>query len=187
MSMSRWSSPSSAPEDVLLFHSALASATGFKTACEEAALQMLMELWFMFDTRLHTSAYRHLLSHRPGTRQSVYLGTSSASDQVGCQDLYLLTTMDALYSVELHRVEEGDVVIQTLRSENEDLRCQLLLARSTHASPRPDPRIKRTARKVIGRPSRLQLQPPQLVLQPAEQGPPIGDAKSATLDIEIAP
>ncbi|KAG8075276.1 hypothetical protein GUJ93_ZPchr0006g45871 [Zizania palustris] len=98
-------------ENVLLFHSASASATGFETACEEAALQMLAELRFMFDARLHTSAYCHLSSCKPGSRRSVYMGTSSASDPVGGQDLFLLTTMDYLHYTTLHRVEERDVVI----------------------------------------------------------------------------
>ncbi|KAG8060990.1 hypothetical protein GUJ93_ZPchr0002g25285 [Zizania palustris] len=55
-------------KDMLLFHSASASATGFETAYEEATLQMLAELQFMFDARLCTSAYCHLPSRSPSTR-----------------------------------------------------------------------------------------------------------------------
>ncbi|KAG8088544.1 hypothetical protein GUJ93_ZPchr0010g7886 [Zizania palustris] len=136
------------PEEVLVFHTATATATGFETACQEVPLQMLAELWYIFDTRLRTSIYRHLMSRSP---------------------------------------EEGDVVIQSLRSENDDLRRQLLEARARPTSPRTGPRIRRTARKATGRPPRLQHQSPQPVPPPAEPRSPIGDAEDVVRDIEMAP
>ncbi|KAG8059459.1 hypothetical protein GUJ93_ZPchr0002g23106 [Zizania palustris] len=71
------------PKDVMLFHSATALATRFETAYQETTLQMFAELQFMVDTHLRASACRYLPSRRAGTRQSFYLGTSTASDPVG--------------------------------------------------------------------------------------------------------
>ncbi|KAG8083193.1 hypothetical protein GUJ93_ZPchr0015g6805 [Zizania palustris] len=109
------------PDEVLLFHTATATATGFEIACREAALQMLAELWCIFDTRLRTSIYHHLPSRSPGTSQGFFMGPSSASDPVGGQALYMLSAMDSLHSEALQRAEEGAVAIKSLSAENEDL------------------------------------------------------------------
>ncbi|KAG8047914.1 hypothetical protein GUJ93_ZPchr0008g13892 [Zizania palustris] len=138
------------PEEVLLFHTATATATGFETACQEAALQMPAEL-------------------RPSG------------------NLYMLNAMDSLHSVALQRAEEGDVVILSLRSENEDLRRQLLEARARPASPRTGPRIRMTTRKATGHPPWLQHQSPQPVPPPTELRSPIGDEEDVVHDIGMAP
>ncbi|KAG8069390.1 hypothetical protein GUJ93_ZPchr0005g15356 [Zizania palustris] len=83
------------PDEVLLFHTATATAFGFETACQEAAFQMLAELRCMFDARLRTSIYRHLPSRSPGSGQSIYMGPSSASDPVGGHTLYMLSLQEA--------------------------------------------------------------------------------------------
>ncbi|KAG8087120.1 hypothetical protein GUJ93_ZPchr0010g9971 [Zizania palustris] len=140
------------PDEVLLFHMATATATGFETASQETTLQMLAELRYIFDTRLRTSIYRYLPSRSLGTSQSFYMGPSSASDPVGGQDLFMLSAMDSLHSAALQRAEEGAVAIQSLTSENEDLCRQLLEAQARLVSPRTGPRIRRTARKATGRP-----------------------------------
>ncbi|KAG8056909.1 hypothetical protein GUJ93_ZPchr0002g23412 [Zizania palustris] len=175
------------PEEVLLFHSATATAFGFETACQEAAFQMLAELRCMFDARLCTSIFRHLPSRSPGTGQSVYMGPSSASDPVGGQTLYMLSALDTLHSEALRRADEGDLATQSLRAENESLRHQLQEAQARLASTRTGPRIRRTARKATGRPPRLQHQPPQPASTPAEPRSPVVDAEDVVRDIEMIP
>ncbi|KAG8052559.1 hypothetical protein GUJ93_ZPchr0001g29556 [Zizania palustris] len=95
--------------------------------------------------------------------------------------------MDSLHSEALQRADEGALAIQSLSAENESLHHQLLEAQARLASPRPGPRIRRTARKATGRPPRLQHQPPPPVPPPAEPRSPVGDAEDVFRDIEMIP
>ncbi|KAG8099431.1 hypothetical protein GUJ93_ZPchr0013g35777 [Zizania palustris] len=175
------------PDEVLLFHTATATAFGFETACQEAAFQMLAELRCMFDARLRATIYRHLPSRSPGTSQRIYMGPSSASNPVGGQTLYMLSAMDSLHSEALRRADEGALAVQSLSAENESLRHQLQEAQARLASSRTGPRIRRTARKATGRPPRLQHQPPQPVSSLAEPRSPVVDAEDGVRDIEMIP
>ncbi|KAG8078236.1 hypothetical protein GUJ93_ZPchr0007g6013 [Zizania palustris] len=177
------------PDEVLLFHTATATATafGFETACQEAAFQMLVELRCMFDARLRTSIYRHLPSRSPGSGQSIYMGPSSASDPVGGQTLYMLSAMESLHSEALRCADEGALAVQSLSAENESLRHQLQEAQARLASTRTGPRIRRTTRKATSHPPRLQHQPPQPVSSPAEPRSPVVGAEDGIRDIEMIP
>ncbi|KAG8051326.1 hypothetical protein GUJ93_ZPchr0009g304 [Zizania palustris] len=115
------------------------------------------------------------------------MGPSSASDPVGGQTLYMLSTLDTLHSEALRRADEGDLTTQSLRAENESLRHQLQEAQARLASTRTGPRIRRTARKATGCPPRLQHQPPQPASTPAEPRSPMVDAEDVVRDIEMIP
>ncbi|KAG8056496.1 hypothetical protein GUJ93_ZPchr0002g23854 [Zizania palustris] len=115
------------------------------------------------------------------------MGPSSASDPVGGQTLYMLSSLDTLHTEALRRADEGDLATQSLRAENETLRHQLQEAQARLASTRTGPRIRRTARKATGRPPRLQHQPLQPASTPAEPRSPVDDAEDVVRDIEMIP